>query len=136
MSGSAAAAGAPGGGDSPTGAIVVYVTAPDEKTANHLSEALVSSHLAACVNIVPGLTSVYWWEGKVNRDSELLLVIKTKGALLGELTQQVRRLHPYDEPEVVALPITGGSPSYLQWLHASVAAPDLDALAKIGKLPS
>jgi uncharacterized protein involved in tolerance to divalent cations len=62
---------------------------PTNQPANDLSDALVSSKLAACVNIVPGLTSVYWWEGKVNRDSELLLVVKSKGALLGELTSEV-----------------------------------------------
>lgn len=131
MSGSAVAAatGATSGpGDSPTGAVVVYVTVPDMKTADQLSDALVSSHLVACVNIVPGLTSVYWWEGKVNRDSELLLVIKTRSSLLEQLTQQVKRLHPYDEPEVVALPVTGGSASYLKWLHDSTSDVQLDKL--------
>lgn len=71
---------------------------------------------------MPGLTSVYFWEGKVNKDPELLLIIKTRGALVEQLTSAVKSMHPYTEPEVVATPITGGSPSYLKWLVDSTKA--------------
>mmetsp|Transcript_32332 Transcript_32332/g.82123 ORF Transcript_32332/g.82123 Transcript_32332/m.82123 type:complete len:162 (-) Transcript_32332:416-901(-) len=118
----ATGAGAAAAGGSDTGAIVVYCTVPNQEVADKLSGVLVEGKLAACVNIVPGLTSVYWWDGKVNRDAELLLVIKTRASLLGELTAAIKSNHPYDEPEVISLPITGGSPSYLAWLLSSTKA--------------
>ncbi|KAG2446768.1 hypothetical protein HYH02_008328 [Chlamydomonas schloesseri] len=111
-----AGAAAAAGGSSPTGAIVVYVTVPSAEVGEALAGKLVEAKLAACVNILPGLTSVYFWDGKVNKDPELLLIIKSREELLGELTSFVRANHPYDEPEVIGLPILGGSPSYLQWL--------------------
>ncbi|GLI59810.1 hypothetical protein VaNZ11_001777 [Volvox africanus] len=101
---------------SPSGAIVVYVTVPNAQVGEDLGAKLVETKLAACVNILPGLTSIYTWKGKVEKDSELLLIIKSRHELLTELTAFVRANHPYDEPEVIALPILGGSPSYLQWL--------------------
>ncbi|GIL53097.1 hypothetical protein Vafri_8782 [Volvox africanus] len=101
---------------SPSGAIVVYVTVPNAQVGEDLAAKLVEAKLAACVNILPGLTSIYTWKGKVEKDSELLLIIKSRHELLTELTAFVRANHPYDEPEVIALPILGGSPSYLQWL--------------------
>ncbi len=66
-----------------------------------------------------GVQSVYWWEGKVQTDNELLLIMKTQQALLGELTTAVKENHPYDEPEVISLPITGGSEGYLKWIRNS-----------------
>ncbi|KAG2497353.1 hypothetical protein HYH03_004512 [Edaphochlamys debaryana] len=121
MSTAAAAAGAaPGGaGSSPAGAIVVYVTVPSAEVGEALGSKLVESRLAACVNMVPGVTSIYWWDGKVNKDAELLLIVKSREELLPQLTAFVRANHPYDEPEVIGLPILGGSPSYLKWLHDS-----------------
>lgn len=99
--------------------LVVYVTVPSREAGLSLSQQLVSSQLAACVNMVPGVTSVYQWEGKVTTDEELLLVIKTRRALLQELTVAVKANHPYATPEVLALPVLGGSPDYLAWLLAS-----------------
>lgn len=66
-----------------------------------------------------GLKSIYWWDGKVQKDDELLLVMKTQTALLQQLVEAVKKHHPYDEPEVISLPITGGSQSYLKWIHDS-----------------
>lgn len=86
---------------------------------------LVERKLAACVNIVPGLTSVYWWDGKVNKDPEEMLIIKTRPALMEALTAQVKKLHPYDECEIIGLPVVAGSPSYLQWVLDSTAKPSL-----------
>ncbi|PNW86332.1 hypothetical protein CHLRE_02g082350v5 [Chlamydomonas reinhardtii] len=116
---STAAAGAGATGASPTGAIVVYVTVPNAEVGEALAGKLVEAKLAACVNILPGVTSIYFWDGKVNNDAELLLIIKSREDLLPELTAFVKANHPYDEPEVIGLPILGGSPSYLQWLMDS-----------------
>lgn len=98
---------------------VVLVTVPDRKTAEDLAEGLVKAKLAACVNIVPGLTSVYWWEGKVDRAEELLLVAKTRASLVPELVKFVRKNHPYTVPETISLPILAGNPAYLDWLGAN-----------------
>ncbi|GKV33602.1 hypothetical protein SLEP1_g42089 [Rubroshorea leprosula] len=96
--------------------IVVYVTVPNREAGKKLAESIVKAKLAACVNIVPGLESVYEWEGKIHTDPEELLIIKTRESLLEALTQHVKANHEYDVPEVIALPITGGSPQYLEWL--------------------
>ncbi|AEB11764.1 divalent-cation tolerance protein CutA [Marinithermus hydrothermalis] len=98
--------------------LVVLVTVPNEETAKTLARTLVEERLAACVNIVPGLTSVYRWEGKVVEDAELLLVIKTTEARFAALEARVRALHPYTVPEVIALPIQAGARPYLEWLAA------------------
>uniref|UniRef100_A0A0D9VQH1 Uncharacterized protein n=1 Tax=Leersia perrieri TaxID=77586 RepID=A0A0D9VQH1_9ORYZ len=96
--------------------IVVYVTVPNREAGKKLSQSIISEKLAACVNIVPGIESVYWWEGKVQSDSEELLIIKTRESLLNALTEHVKANHEYDVPEVIALPITGGSTKYLEWI--------------------
>eukprot|EP00200_Dunaliella_tertiolecta_P003429 CAMPEP_0202339062 /NCGR_PEP_ID=MMETSP1126-20121109/1089_1 /ASSEMBLY_ACC=CAM_ASM_000457 /TAXON_ID=3047 /ORGANISM="Dunaliella tertiolecta, Strain CCMP1320" /LENGTH=124 /DNA_ID=CAMNT_0048929567 /DNA_START=477 /DNA_END=851 /DNA_ORIENTATION=+ len=98
------------------GVMIAYVTCGNQESANKLSDQLIEANLAACVNIVPGLTSVYKWEGKVEHDQELLLIIKTKESLMPELTEFVKKNHPYDEPEVIGLPVQAGSPSYLSWV--------------------
>lgn len=84
-----------------------------------LADAVVSAKLAACVNIVPGVTSVYWWDGKVNRDSELLLMMKTRASLVPQLTEMVNEKHPFEVPELIVQPITGGLQSYLDWIGES-----------------
>ncbi|MCE4614309.1 MAG: divalent-cation tolerance protein CutA [Desulfurococcales archaeon] len=99
--------------------IVVFITAPRDK-AEELSRKLVEEKLAACVNIVNKVDSIYWWEGKVERDSESLLVLKTELGLLGKLAKKVKELHPYEVPEIIALPIIGGNPDYLKWISDSL----------------
>ncbi|CAA7037829.1 unnamed protein product [Microthlaspi erraticum] len=99
--------------------IVVYVTVPNREAGKKLANSIVQEKLAACVNIVPGVESVYEWEGKVQSDSEELLIIKTRQSLLESLTEHVNANHEYDVPEVIALPITGGSDKYLEWLKNS-----------------
>ncbi|KAF3326488.1 protein CutA 1 [Carex littledalei] len=81
-----------------------------------LADSIIKERLAACVNIVPGIESVYWWEGKVQTDSEELLIIKTRESLLPVLTEHVKANHEYDVPEVIAMPITGGNTKYLEWI--------------------
>jgi len=99
---------------------VVLVTAPVGE-AETLGRALVAERLAACVNLVPSLRSIYRWEGEVQVDEEALLVIKTTAARLAALTERVNALHSYDLPEVLALPAAGGSTPYLEWVAEEVA---------------
>lgn len=101
-------------------------TCPDAEGARHLAEALVSERLAACVNLVPGLRSVYRWDGEVRTDDEVLLVIKTDAARLEALQARVQALHPYDEPELLAFEATGGLPGYLAWVAAETAVAGTD----------
>ena len=101
---------------------MVYVTVPSRDEGKKIAQALVSEELAACVNIVPGLESIYVWEGEINEDAEELLLIKTKGELVPRVTERVQKLHPYSECEVVAVPIVGGSSSYIQWVKDSTMA--------------
>jgi periplasmic divalent cation tolerance protein len=108
--------------------IVVLVTAPDAEKAQGIATALVEERLAACANLVPGLISIYRWEGKVHRDPEVLVVIKTRAELFPRLEARVRALHPYKVPEIVALPILRGSEPYLRWLAEETAGPHAGAL--------
>ncbi|KAJ8551147.1 hypothetical protein K7X08_000517 [Anisodus acutangulus] len=99
--------------------IVVYVTVPNKESGKKLAGSIVKKKLAACVNRVPGVESVYEWQGEVQTDSEELLIIKTKESLLEALTEHVKANHEYDVPEVIAMPIVGGNPQYLEWLKNS-----------------
>jgi len=97
--------------------VVVLITVPNIDVAEKVANMLVSEHLAACVNIVPNVTSIYFWEGKVCRDEELLLVIKTRASLIEQLVSAVRKVHPYTVPEIIALPIVAGFSGYLKWVE-------------------
>lgn len=100
--------------------IVVLMTASSQEEADGIAEALVGEMLAACVNVVPGISSVYRWQGKVQRDTEWLLVAKSRRDVLDTLVQRVETLHSYDVPEIIALPLVGGSDAYLRWLDREV----------------
>ncbi|MER3479289.1 MAG: divalent-cation tolerance protein CutA [Meiothermus sp.] len=102
--------------------LVLLVTVPDLETARRMGRTLVEERLAACVNIVPGLTSIYRWEGKVAEDGELLLLIKTRDERYAALEARIKQLHPYTLPEVLALSVDHGSVDYLRWIAASVNA--------------
>ena len=105
--------------------MIVLVTASSADEASRIARVLVEEHLAACVNVVPGLRSTYRWQGAVEQADEWLLVIKSARHLLPDLEARVRALHSYTVPEVLALPITGGSEAYLDWLEAQIhPAPD------------
>ena len=99
---------------------VVLITSPDQATAERMGEALVAERLAACVNVLPGVTSIYRWEGEVRRDSEVLMVLKVPTRDFAALRARVVALHPYDTPEVLALDVDAGEPEYLRWVLASV----------------
>jgi periplasmic divalent cation tolerance protein len=96
-------------------ALLVLVTAPEEKAAE-IARTLVEERLAACGNVVPGLRSIYRWEGKVQDDREALLLLKTTRGRFEALRARVLALHPYQLPEVLALPVDGGSEAYLAWI--------------------
>ncbi|XP_030848252.1 protein CutA homolog [Strongylocentrotus purpuratus] len=101
-------------------AAFVTVPGPDATVAEKLASDIVEQKLAACVNVIPGLTSVYEWEGKIEKDQELLLMIKTKRSKIDELSEFVRKNHPYDVAEVISLPIENGNLPYLQWVAKTV----------------
>lgn len=96
--------------------IVVFMTAASGEEATRLADMLVGAHLAACVQILPEMESVYRWQGKVERQAEVLLIAKTTRGKFDELEREVRALHSYDTPEIVAVPIVAGSAPYLKWL--------------------
>ena len=97
--------------------IVVMVTAKDEKEARGIARVLLEKKLAACVNVIKGVQSFFWWEGKVDQAQEILLVIKTCQKSLSQLIENVKAVHSYDVPEIIALPIVGGSEDYLNWVN-------------------
>ncbi len=99
---------------------VVLITAPSEEVARSIARALVEERLAACVNILPGLTSIYRWQGEVAEDQEVLLIIKTTTFAFPRLKERVLALHPYTVPEIIALPIAEGHGAYLDWLRENV----------------
>ncbi|MDQ2937797.1 MAG: divalent-cation tolerance protein CutA [Acidobacteriota bacterium] len=99
-----------------TDAIVVFMTAASSEEAARLAELLVEAHLAACVQMLPQIESVYRWHGKVERQTEVLLIAKTTRSKFAELERRVRAAHSYEIPEIVALPVVAGSAPYLQWL--------------------
>jgi periplasmic divalent cation tolerance protein len=99
-----------------TDALLVLVTTPSAEEAARLARALVEARLAACGNVVPQLRSIYRWQGEVHDEAEALLILKTTRASFAALRERVLELHPYDVPEVLALPVEAGSADYLAWL--------------------
>jgi periplasmic divalent cation tolerance protein len=102
-------------------AIVVLMTAANGEEASRLAEMLVASRLAACIQILPPIESIYRWQGNVERQSEVLLLAKTTQASFADLEREVRALHSYETPEIIAIPIVAGSQPYLHWLTENVA---------------
>ena len=101
-------------------AIVVLMTAADVEEAARLAEMLVGAQLAACVQILPPIESVYRWKGNIARESEILLLAKTDRSRFAEIEREVRALHSYETPEIIAVPVTAGSLPYLKWLSDSL----------------
>jgi periplasmic divalent cation tolerance protein len=99
-----------------TGALIVFVTVPSRADGERIADALVGEQLAACVNVVGPIRSIYRWQGEVQREDEHLLLIKTTRARYAALEARVQALHPYDVPEIVAVPIERGSAAYLAWI--------------------
>ena len=101
--------------------IVVFITAANSEEAARLADMLLERRLAACVQILPEMESVYRWQGKIERQKEVLLIAKTTKSRFDELESKVRAIHSYETPEIVALPLAAVSPPYLEWLNSSVS---------------
>jgi periplasmic divalent cation tolerance protein len=99
-----------------TDQLVILITTPDHELADRIAVSLVEEKLAACVNIVPQIRSVYRWQGEVTRDSESLMIVKTTARRYPDLEKRVKELHSYSTPEVIALRIDRGSADYLEWI--------------------
>jgi periplasmic divalent cation tolerance protein len=105
--------------------ILVLTTVPNEKTGQQIARALVEERLAACVTVSPAAQSFYWWEGRIMKEREHILIIKTKASAYDELEARLKGLHPYDVPEFIALPIERGSKRYLAWVDKETKSPRL-----------
>ncbi len=99
--------------------VVILITSTDEE-AQKIAEALLIQKKAACVNVVPGVSSFFWWQDKLDSAQESLLIVKTKASLLSEIITLVKEIHSYDVPEIIALPIVGGNQDYLEWIGKEV----------------
>ena len=101
--------------------IVVFITAKDKSEAEKIAQGLLKAKLIACANIIEGIQSLFWWEGKIDSAKEALLVLKTKKALFKKIQSKVKALHSYQTPEIIALPIVSSSEDYLKWIDSSCA---------------
>jgi periplasmic divalent cation tolerance protein len=101
---------------------VVFITTDGEEEGKRVADELLQAKLVACVNVVPRVSSSFWWQGKIDSATESLLVAKTKRSALEEIGRVVRAAHSYDVPEIIALPIVWGSQSYLDWIEEQVSA--------------
>lgn len=99
--------------------IIVLTTCNSSEIASSIAESLVSNKLAACVNIINGVESVYQWQGKIEHDKEILLIIKTQRSLYSQLEQAIQELHDYELPEIIAVPINTGEKNYLNWIQSA-----------------
>lgn len=97
-----------------------YCTTDSQSSANELAASVVEQQLAACVNIIPGITSVYHWDNNIQRDQEWLLLIKTTNEMSEQLKEVILKAHPYDSPELISVDVTDGLPAYLQWVQDTV----------------
>lgn len=97
--------------------ILVLTTVPDEKVGQRIAARVLEEKLAACVTISGAARSLYWWEGKIAREMEHILFMKTKASLFSELEDKIRKVHPYQVPEIIALPVQKGSADYLDWIR-------------------
>jgi len=103
---------------------LVLCTCPDRPSADRLAETLVQERLAACVSLLPGVGSVYRWEGRIERAEEVLLLAKTQASRMPDLVERLRALHPYELPEILAVEAAGGLPAYLAWVAAQTREVD------------
>ena len=103
-----------------SGEIVIFVTASAEEEAHRIAELLLNQRKAACINIMPKVDSLFWWQGKLDSARESLLIIKTRASLLPEIVDLVKSVHSYEVPEIIAMPIIGGNEEYLKWIDNEV----------------
>ena len=103
-----------------SGQVVVFITTSTGEEAHRIAELLLSQRKAACINIVPSVGSLFWWQGKLDSAQESLLIIKTRALLLPEIVNLVKGVHSYEVPEIIAMPIMGGNEDYLKWIDSEV----------------
>jgi periplasmic divalent cation tolerance protein len=96
--------------------VLIYTTYPSLAEAERIGKAVLEKRLAACVNILPGMISHYWWQGAIERGEEVVMIIKTRASLAEAVHAEVKALHSYTTPAILVLPVQGGEPGYLQWL--------------------
>lgn len=99
---------------------VIFITAGTDEEAHKIANMLLNQRKAACVNILPRVSSLFWWQDKLDSTQESLLIVKTKASLVNGIVSLVKEVHTYDVPEVIALPIVGGNPDYLEWIGKEV----------------
>jgi periplasmic divalent cation tolerance protein len=100
--------------------LMVLITTNKIEEARRISQILLEQKKAACINIIPDINSSYWWEGKIEKEQENLLIVKTTSALFDEVVRLVKENHSYKVPEIIALPIVGGNPDYLKWIDETI----------------
>jgi len=100
--------------------VVIYITTGTDEEAREVAQVLLEKRKAACVNILPRVSSIFWWQDKLDSAQEILLIVKTKASLVNEIVRLVREVHSYDVPEIIALPIVGGNRDYLEWIGNEV----------------
>lgn len=100
--------------------VVIYITTGTDEEAQKVAEELLKQRKAACVSILPGVNSIFWWQDKLDSAQEILLIVKTKASLVDEIVRLVTEIHSYDVPEIIALPIMGGNRDYLEWIGKEV----------------
>ncbi len=100
--------------------IVILITTSTSEEAQKIASELLNRRKAACVNIVPGVSSLFWWQDRLDSASENLLIVKSRASLLDEIVTLVTQIHSYDVPEIIALPIAGGNPAYIEWIGRAV----------------
>ena len=105
--------------------IIVFNTCDSAACASSIAETLVSKKLAACVNMVKNIESVYQWQGKIEHTKEILLIIKTRQSLFSQLEQAIKELHNYELPEIIAVPVDTGETNYLNWIQSATLATEL-----------
>ena len=100
------------------GAIIVFITADSKKTSKAITKTILKNRLVACVNEIPGIKSQYWWKGKLEKADEILLMAKTKKSRMKEIIEEVKKIHPYEVPEIISIDIKDGNKDYLRWIEA------------------
>jgi len=100
-----------------TDVVTLFITTASQEEARKVARAVLDKKRAACVNIIPGVRSLYWWQGNLEEAEEWLLVAKTRAALVDELVAEVKRAHSYSVPEIIAMPVVAGNPDYLDWVR-------------------
>lgn len=101
--------------------IMVFVTVPGARVGSRVSKGVLTSRLASCVSVIPRVRSMYWWEGKITQANEVMLVMKTTKSKYKKLERRIMELHPYQVPEIIAIPLVAGLPQYIEWVAREVA---------------